>query len=115
MHYFYTCKHPLHQKITFIEINMKASPPLPESDNESTLIMPVRFDEQNLADKLMPRLKLLPPKIIFLYGFIQSIVSGIDIVFHFFHTKVRSITNAILIYCLILTPLGAQEIRILLI
>ena len=88
---------------------MKPSPPIPESDNECPFKITVTYDKQNIADKLMPRLKLLPPKIIFLIGFIQSIVSGIDIVFHFFHTTVRSITNSILIYCLILTPLGAQE------
>ncbi len=88
---------------------MKPSPLIPESDNESTLTMPVTFDKQNLADKLMPRLKLLRPKIIFLIGIIQSIVSGIDFIFHLFLRPFRSITNAILIFCLILTSLGAQE------
>lgn len=88
---------------------MKAHPLIPESDNESTLIMPDMFDKQNLANKLMPRLKLLRPKIIFLNGFIKSIVSGIDIDFILFHTTVRSITNAILMYCFILTSLGAQQ------
>lgn len=88
---------------------MKAHPLIPESDNESTLIMPDMFDKQNLANKLMPRLKLLRPKIIFLNGFIKSIVSGIDIDFNLFHTTVRSITIAILMYCFILTSLGAQQ------
>lgn len=88
---------------------MKASPLIPESDKESATIMAFTFDKQNLADKLMPRLKLLRPKIIFLNGFIQSIVSGIDIDFNLFHTTVRSITNAILMYCIIITSLGAQE------
>lgn len=88
---------------------MKAYPLIPESDKESASIMAVAFDKQNLADKLMPRLKLLRPKIIFLIGFIQSIVSGIAIVCYLFHRTIRSITYAILMYCLILTSLSAQQ------
>lgn len=88
---------------------MKASPLIPKSNKESVSIMPVTFDEQNLADKLMPKLKLLRPKIISLIGFIQSKVSRIDIVFHLFHIPIRISTNAILIYCFVLTSLCAQE------
>ncbi|MCI1265575.1 MAG: outer membrane beta-barrel protein [Saprospiraceae bacterium] len=88
---------------------MKAYPLIPESDKESASIMAVTFDKQNLADKLMPRLKLLRPKIIFLIGFIQGIVSGIDFNFHFCHSPFKSITNAILTYCLILSSLAAQQ------
>ncbi|MBK8244302.1 MAG: outer membrane beta-barrel protein [Saprospiraceae bacterium] len=88
---------------------MKPSPPIPESDNECPFKITVTFDKQNLTDKLMPKLKLLRPKIIFLNGFTQSIVSGIDIVCYLFHKTIRSITYAILIFCFILTSLGAQE------
>ncbi len=88
---------------------MKASPLITELDSESPLIIPVNFDKQNLADELMPKLKLLRPKIIFLIGFIKSIVSGFDIDFHLFHRPIRSITNTILTYCIILTTLGAQQ------
>lgn len=88
---------------------MKASPLIPESDNECLFKITVKFDKQSFADNPILKLNLLCPMIMSLDGFIHSIVSGIDIVFHFFHTTVRSITNAILIYCLILTSLGAQE------
>lgn len=78
--------------------------PIPESDNECPFKITVTFDKQNLTDKLMPKLKLLRPKIIFLNGFTQSIVSGIDIVCYLFHKTIRSITYAILIFALSLLP-----------
>lgn len=88
---------------------MKAYPLIPESDKESASIMAVTCDKLNLADKLMPRLKLLRPKIIFLIGFIQSIVSGIDFNFQLSLRPIKSITITILMYCFILTSLAAQE------
>ena len=109
LHYFLATKCPLPQKITLALIYMKTYPPILESDLLSHVLKTGTFDKERNAKILKPKLKSQRPMTVSLNGFIKSIVLEIAINFHLCLRPFKNIANAILMYCIIITSLGAQE------
>ena len=88
---------------------MKTYPPILESDLLSHVLKTGTFDKERNAKILKPKLKSQRPMTVSLNGFIKSIVLEIAINFHLCLRPFKNIANAILMYCIIITSLGAQE------
>ena len=88
---------------------MKTTLQIQESDLVSHGLKIETFDKQSIAEKMKPKFKQQRLKIWSLIGFFKSTV--LEIVFNFYLClrPIKSTTNAILIFCLILTSLAAQE------
>lgn len=88
---------------------MKTYPPILESDLLSHVLKTGTFDKERNAKILKPKLKSQRPMTVSLNGFIKSIVLEIAINFHLCLRPFKNIANTILMFCLILTSLGAQQ------